>query len=58
MIVTIAKWETIRHLFDEVEKIALNSGIAGETVCPRGVVIDEQRISAELLEKLRKGLAA
>jgi hypothetical protein len=55
MILTLEKWETIRHLFDEVEKIALNSVITGETLCPRGVVIDEKRLSLKILGKLAKG---
>ena len=58
MIVTLAKWETIRDLFSEDEKLALNSVITGGTICPRGVVVDEKKLSIELLEKLTKGRAA
>jgi hypothetical protein len=55
MILTIAKWATIRDLFSEEEKLALNSVITGETVCPRGIVIDEKKLSLKILAKLAKG---
>lgn len=54
MIVTMAKWETIRHLFSDDEKDALNAANIGETICPRGISVDESKLSAELLQKLRR----
>jgi hypothetical protein len=55
VIITIAKWATIRDLFSEEEKLALNSAITGETVCPRGIVVDEKRLSLKILGKIAKG---
>lgn len=54
MIVTFAKWETIRHLFSDDEKDSLNAAKIGETICPSGVIVDEEKLSAEILEKLRR----
>jgi hypothetical protein len=58
MIITIAKWATIRDLFSEEEKLELNAQIVGETVCPRGVIVDEKHLSAVILEKLREAEVA
>jgi hypothetical protein len=38
MIVTMAKWETIRHLFSEEEKLALNAAnVSRDHVVPSAV---------------------
>jgi hypothetical protein len=54
MIVTLAKWETIRDRFSDDEKDALNAANIGETICPRGIIVDEKQLSAKILEKLRR----
>lgn len=54
MLVTLAKWERIRHLFSDDEKDKLNAAKTGETICPKGVTVDEKQLSAGILEKLRR----
>jgi hypothetical protein len=49
-----SRWEQIRHLFTEEEKQVLRASIVGETICPRGFTIDEAKLPATLLTKLRE----
>lgn len=47
-------WQRIRHHFDEVEKMQLREASTGEAICPRGVFLDESKVPAELLAKLKE----
>jgi hypothetical protein len=57
MIVTLARWETIRHLFSDDERDTLNAAKDGEIICPRGISVDESKLSAEIIEKLKRRAA-
>lgn len=46
------EWNAIREHFTEDEKRRLNSSISGETICPRGIVIDVSTLPDELADKL------
>lgn len=53
MLVTMKRWEEIRGLFNEQEKKMLNDAITGETICPRGVVIDTAKVNIRLVERIK-----
>lgn len=53
MLLRMEKWNRIRETFTEDEKSKLNSAITGETICPRGCVLDESILAEELVQKLR-----
>ena len=46
MILRMSEWEKIREEFTEMEKKMLNEAIVGETICPRGCVIDEDKAAS------------
>jgi hypothetical protein len=54
MLITDMTWQCIRARFSEEEKQQLRDAYAGETICPKGIVIDE----AKLDEKLRARVVA
>lgn len=43
MLLRMSDWERIRDQFTETEKKLLNEAITGETICPRGCIVDEQK---------------
>lgn len=53
MLLTMARWDAIREQFTEEEKKELNAAITGETLCPKGAVLDESLLRAELAEKIK-----
>lgn len=53
MLLTMNTWEKIRGAFSEDEKADINAAIAGETICPRGCVLDEALMPAVLVIKLK-----
>lgn len=53
MLIRLSDWNAVREQFDEADKIVLNDAITGETICPRGVVIDE-KIAGEVGRKLKR----
>jgi hypothetical protein len=42
----------VREWFDEGDKAQLNSAITGESICPRGNMIDETTLKPELRAKI------
>ena len=58
LIITVSAWEKIRGQFSQEEKDKLNAAYCGEVVCPRGIVIDEEKIDIALLAKTRQAIAA
>jgi len=56
MMVTLDGWKSVRHLFNELEKDLLNGAVVGETICPRGMILNEAAMSKELALKLREAL--
>lgn len=58
MLITDAAWDKIRHQFTEDEKKALRTHIAGETICPRGICVDETALPAPLAEKLKAAVSS
>lgn len=58
MLITDETWNRIREQFDEDEKKALRAHVTGETICPRGIVVEESELPAELAEKLKKAKEA
>lgn len=55
MLLRMDTWNRIRENFTEDEKSKLNSAITGETICPRGCVLDEAILGEELTKKVRGG---
>ena len=51
MLIRMDDWERIRGNFSEEEKSILNANITGETICPRGIVIDEVK-AGEVAKKI------
>lgn len=51
-------WERIRGLFEEAEKVQLRTAVTGETICPRGFIIDEEQLAPELLARLKDAIRA
>ena len=58
MLVRTAHWDIIREDFTQAEKDTLNESIVGEVICPRGIVIDEQKAGAvaDKIKQLTKNL--
>lgn len=56
MILRTSTWERIRDDFSEAEKKELNGAVTGESVCPRGFVINEKHLSFVLRVKLNGAL--
>ena len=52
MLITDYNWEQIREKFSESEKEELRRAVTGETICPRGFVIDESQVNDSIIEKL------
>lgn len=52
MLVRLTEWETVREQFSDEEKDALNLAVTGEAICPRGVIIDEDKLPSRLKKKL------
>jgi hypothetical protein len=53
-------WDKIRDQFSDAEKDALRKAIQGEAICPRGWVLDPDRLDTGLREKAKaamKGVA-
>jgi hypothetical protein len=57
MIVSDAMWAHIRKQFTEEEKQQLRDAYLGETICPRGIVIDEAWIGPALMARLKEAKA-
>ena len=55
MLIRDSDWKRIRAAFTEVEKQQLRAALTGETICPRGVTVDEEKVPA-LAAKIRKAL--
>ncbi len=53
MLITDVTWNRIREQFSEDEKALLRAHITGETICPRGIVVEESELSTELAAKLK-----
>lgn len=52
MLITDAFWKIHRDEFTEGEKEKLREAECGQTICPRGVIIDDALISSELSTKI------
>ena len=48
MIIRDTTWKRIREQFSEDEKDELRTAICGESICPRGIVIDQDKPRADL----------
>jgi hypothetical protein len=62
MLIRDSVWEKIREQFSDAEKLQLREVVTGEAICPKGVLIDPDRLEPELKRKLseavRKGVAS
>jgi hypothetical protein len=63
MLILDSTWQKVRDRFTEAEKSQLREVATSRTICPKGVVIDEDRLSPDMLVKatrllLRKGSRA
>ena len=54
MILIEARWKEIREMFSEEDKTAIRVAITGEVICPRGWVVDTDKLAPGLLELLKK----
>lgn len=52
MLISDATWKRIRERFTEEEKQALRDAYLGETICPKGIVIDEAKLNEALRAKV------
>jgi len=57
MILRIEWWSTVREQFTDDEKAALNGAVTGQSICPRGPIVDLEKLSTELREKVSLKLA-
>lgn len=53
----MTEWDAIRLQFTAEEKKILNDAITGETICPRGCTIDEEK-AGDVSVKIKTLLAA
>jgi hypothetical protein len=58
ILLRMSTWDVIRGQFNDSEKAALNAAISGETICPRGCTLGEEKLGPELSEKLKAARAA
>lgn len=58
ILISDAVWNAIRHQFTEAEKSEIRGAICGEVICPKGIVIDRDKLnsslSARITEEKRK----
>jgi len=57
MTITATRWAEIRDRFNQAEKDALTDAIQGQSICPKGWVVNENELEPELrakIERLRK----
>ena len=52
ILMRMSTWNKMRENFSEEEKDKLNAAIDGETICPRGVTLDPERLGVELERKI------
>jgi hypothetical protein len=52
MLMPLNRWEEVREWFSEDERLDLNLAIVGESVCPKGAILDETKLSPALREKV------
>lgn len=50
------EWEAIREAFSQEEKERLNAAISGETICPRGIVMDLSKLDPQLQAKFTNAI--
>jgi hypothetical protein len=58
MFIRDSKWKTIRDQFTESEKEQLRSAVEGEVICPRGFLLNVDRLSEELKSKAQSLLGS
>jgi hypothetical protein len=51
MLIRDSVWESIREQFSEDDKVELRKHVTGETICPRGFVVDTENIPEPLRQK-------
>lgn len=56
MLIRDTAWSRIREQFSEEEKADLRKTVTGETICPRGFIIDATQLQSELNQKLSLAL--
>jgi hypothetical protein len=49
----MSDWNKIRDQFTEDEKAVLNAAIQGEVLCPRGCILDENKLGDDMSLKLQ-----
>lgn len=54
MILRYDLWQRIREHFSEEDKAEIRAAISGEAICPRGWVVDTDKLAPGLLELLKK----
>ncbi len=52
MLMPLNRWEEVRQWFDDDERAALNLAVTGEAICPKGLIIDEAKLTPALREKV------
>jgi hypothetical protein len=51
MLIRDSVWSAIREQFSEDEKAELRSHVTGETICPRGFVVDAENVPQPIQKK-------
>jgi hypothetical protein len=58
MLLRISDWQKIRDQFNDFDKATINDCITGETICPRGCTLDEEKLGEPLARKIREATDA
>jgi hypothetical protein len=53
MLMSMHRWEEVRQWFNEDEKTQLTLAVTGDAICPRGLIVDDKKLSAALRAKLK-----
>ena len=57
MLVRETVWEAIKDQFDSNEKYVMSQYIEGETICPKGAYLNEEKIGPVLTLKIKNAIA-
>ena len=57
MLVRDSVWDKIRTRFDFQEKIELTNAISGQVICPKGFIIDAEKLTEPLRSKIQEAIS-
>jgi hypothetical protein len=56
MVLSLRRWEEIQQWFSKEEADEMSRAITGESICPKGAVIDGEKLNPALREKVEMHL--